>query len=353
MTALTATLHKPSDLSSADIESWRRIQKSSPALATPFLSYGYALASERVFGSVHVAKLQRSGETVGFFAFQFRSALHRFLGVGQRLSGEMADYFGLVAGPDVSLSGRKLLELTRLRTLFFTHLDETQQAYGLPGLQPELGVRIDFPDGGKAFWEGRRKQDKKFTADTERRERRLIETHGPLRFVFRHTDCKAELQKLIAAKRAQYARTGVWDSMAKPSTRKFLEVISASDDPDCRSTLSTLYAGDEWIGSHFGLMYGDTLHYWFPVYNPQMRNFGPGRLLIKAIIDASAEIGVARIDRGSGDSQAKLDFETSRHQFLRGTWSRPGLVSLGHRATLSAKWRLERFREKAQTETSA
>jgi CelD/BcsL family acetyltransferase involved in cellulose biosynthesis len=124
-------------------------------------------------------------------------------------------------------------------------------------------------------------------------------------------------------------------------------------DPDCRATLSTLHAGDRWIGSHFGLMHGSTLHYWFPVYNPQMRNFGPGRLLIKAIIDASIENGVTRIDRGAGDSQAKLDFETSRHQFLRGIWSRPGFASLGYRAALSMQWRLQTLRKRAAAESPA
>jgi CelD/BcsL family acetyltransferase involved in cellulose biosynthesis len=141
--------------------------------------------------------------------------------------------------------------------------------------------------------------------------------------------------------------------MGSPRKRKFLEALAAVDDPDCRPTLSTLHAGEEWIGSHFGLMYGETLHYWFPVYNPQMRNFGPGRLLIKAIIDTAEENGVKRIDRGAGDSQAKLDFATSRHEFLRGIWSRPGLASLAYRAGLSAQWRLKALRRDAAAEQGA
>jgi CelD/BcsL family acetyltransferase involved in cellulose biosynthesis len=343
---LKSSVVRPSSLGEGDLALWRSFLQSS-AFAAPFLSHAYSLTAERCFGEVHVAKFERSGETAGFFPFQYRSPLHRLAGIGEAVSGYLADYFGLIAAPDFRIGNKDLLRAANLNAIYFTHLEETQSNFGVTGLQPEIGVRIDFPDGGPAFWEERRKLDKKFTADTERRERRLIETHGPLRFVFRHADGKAQLQKLVEAKRAQYARTGVKDSMAEPSTRKFLEMLCDVRDPDCCATLSTLHAGDQWIGSHFGLMHGTTLHYWFPVYNPQMRNFGPGRLLIKAIIDRSVENAVTRIDRGAGDSKAKLDFETSRHQFLRGLWSRPGLVSLGYRAALSAQWRLQARRNAA------
>jgi CelD/BcsL family acetyltransferase involved in cellulose biosynthesis len=353
MPELKSCVIRPSSLGEGDVALWRSFLQSSPAFAAPFLSHAYAVTAERCFGGVHVAKFEQGGQTAGFFPFQYRSPFHRLAGIGEAVSGYLADYFGLIAAPDFRISDGELLRAAGLNAIYFTHLEETQAAFGLSGTQPELGVRIDFPDGGKAFWDERRKLDKKFTGDTERRERRLIETHGPLRFVFRHADCRGELQKLIEAKRAQYARTGVKDSMGEASTRRFLEMLCEVSDPDCRATLSTLHAGDRWIGSHFGLMHGTTLHYWFPVYNPQMRNFGPGRLLIKAIIDASTENGVTRIDRGAGDSQAKLDFETSRHQFLRGIWSRPGFASLGYRAALSMQWRLQTLRKKAAAESPA
>lgn len=340
MPDIKATLTKPSALESADIAQWRSFLTASPDLAAPFLSYSYALTAEKIFPHTRLLKLTRGTETVGFFPFQHASLLHRLAGIGQGISNHLADYFGLIAAPDLKITDGELLAAAGLNAMYFTHLEEAQTRFGLSGVQPETGLRIDFADGGKAFWDERRRLDKKFTGDTERRERRLIEAHGPLRFVFRHTNAKDELQKLIAAKRAQYARTNVADLMEAPQTRAFLAALSSVDDFDCRATLSTLHAGDEWVGSHFGLMHGTTLHYWFPVYNPAMRAFGPGRLLIKQIIDTGEQNAVTRIDRGAGDSQAKLDFATSRHQFLRGLWSRPGPVSLAYRAALSLQWRL-------------
>ena len=148
------------------------------------------------------------------------------------------------------------------------------------------------------------------------------------------------LAALIDAKRAQYRRTGVRDSLSTTRNRKFLAELAQCKDLDCRPTLSTLYAGGHWVGSHFGLMFGETLHYWFPVYNPEMKSYAPGRLLLKAIIDAGAENGIRTIDCGAGDSAAKRDFATARYHLLRGVWVRPGPVGLLYRAQLSIGWRL-------------
>ncbi len=320
--------------------------RASPGLASPFLAYRYALVAEEVFPKVRVARIGQDGRVAAFFVIQYKNALHQLFGIGQRLAGELSDYFGLVAKPGFQITPPQLLSLCGLSSLYFTHLDEGQVAWGLSGEQPEPGVQIAFPDGGPAFWEVHRQKDKKFTSDTERRERKLIESHGPLRFIYRHSQPEQALEELIAAKRAQYARTGVKDSLAAPQALAFLRALArdTDSDPDCHAVLSTLHAGEEWVASHFGLRSGGTLHYWFPVYNPHMRAFAPGRLLVKAILQSAAETGLTMIDRGSGDSPAKLDFATSKHYFQRGLWSRPGLSSALYRAGLSAQWRLQALR---------
>lgn len=341
MSDLKAVVLRPSELPGDDITRWRSLLSGMPGIAPAFLSYPYALAAERCFRGVSVARLEKAGRVVGFFPFQFGSRLHRLAGIGQRVSGGLADYFGLVGEPGLKLSGPELICAIGLKSLLFDHLDETQASFGLGGIQPEPGLRISLAEGGSAYWEALRQNDKKFVQDTERRERKLVETHGKLRFVFREPST-GELDGLIEAKRQQYTRTGAHDVMAKASTRRFLKALSAVDDPQCRATLSTLHAGEKWVCSHFGLTCGSTLHFWFPVYNPEMSAFAPGRLLVKAVIDSSRETGIELIDRGAGDSKAKRDFATSEHLYYRGIWQSPGLISLAYRAGLSAKWRLQR-----------
>jgi len=164
-------------LSEIDQQAWRRFLAPRPLA---FLSYPYARAVASCVPSVRVCRLMQDGRVAGFFPFQYRSSAHAALGIGQRLAGEMSDYFGLVAEPGFRIAERALLDACGLRSLAFTHLDESQRENGLAGDKSEVGHRIDFPQGGKAFWEEKERQDKKFVSDTERRERKLIREHGAL-----------------------------------------------------------------------------------------------------------------------------------------------------------------------------
>jgi CelD/BcsL family acetyltransferase involved in cellulose biosynthesis len=260
------------------------------------------------------------------------------------VGGQLSDYFGIVAEEGFSLEPRRLLSLAGLNTLRFTNLEESQSSFGLSGEGREIGHRIDFPQGGAEYWTARRRLDKRFVTDTERRERKAVEEYGPIRFTFCETSWEMPLAQLMSAKRAQYARTGVRDALSDARNRDFLARLAGSKDPLCSGTMSTLYAGDTWIASHFGLVCNKTLHYWFPAYNPELRSLSPGRLLLKSIIDASDETGIARIDRGAGDTVAKRDFSTSSHSFHRGLWYRSNAISLGYRLGLSLRWRLARHK---------
>jgi CelD/BcsL family acetyltransferase involved in cellulose biosynthesis len=345
---LKAGTFSPSELSDADVAAWNNFNSTCPE-PVAFLSYPYALAAEKSFPNVRVCRVQHDGRPVIFFPFQFKSFAHRWLGIGERLAGELSDYFGIVAERDARIDPKTLLRLCGLRALLFTHLDESQTTFGLSGEAPEPGHLVDFPDGGAAFWQERRALDKKFVADTERRERNLVRDFGLIRFDLQSPNADVDLEKLIAAKREQYSRTNVGDALRGRSTLQFLRALSRMNHPLCSGMLSTLYAGDTWVASHFGLRCNRTLHYWFPVYNPELASYGPGRLLLRQILNSGSEHGISRIDRGAGDTVAKRDFSTSQHHFLKGLWSRGGVRAMGYRAGLSAGWR---FRKKAPPQQS-
>ena len=335
-------------LPETDQNIWRRLLAPRPLA---FLSYAYTRAVASCVPSVRVCRLMQDGRVVGFFPFQYRSRAHAAAGIGQRLAGEMSDYFGLVAEPGFRITERALLDACGLRSLAFSHLDESQEVNGLTGDKPEVGHRIDFPQGGESFWEEKRRDDKKFVSDTERRERKLIREYGAMRFVFSEEDAAASLRELIAFKRAQYHRTQVADVLRPKWKRDILYALCGTCDEQCRGTVSTLHAGDTWVASHFGLRSGSTLHYWFPVYNPELKAFAPGRILLKQIILGTQSLGLERIDRGAGDSVAKRDFSTSRHFFFSGLWQRPSVAALAHRVELGISWRLARYNAPAGHES--
>jgi len=320
---------------------WAEFCRTTSGLDTPFLSFSYVLTASRALRNVRICVIERAGQVVAFFPFQFPDLGHRLLGFGQRVGGELSDYFGMIAAEGIHIPPDRLLRLAGLNALLFTHLDETQARCGLTGTQPQTGLLIDLSLGGEAYWSALKRTDKRFVADTERRERKLIEAHGPLRFSFRHENPGAELDRLIARKREQYGRTGVEDALGDERSRRFLRLLAEGDDPLCRGIVSTLHAGDTWVASHFGLMHRDTLHFWFPVYNPELQQFSPGRVMVTSIIKRADELGIRRIDRGVGDSPAKRDFANVEHTFTRGLWYRRNLPAIFVRAGLSLRWRLK------------
>ncbi len=344
---ITGQVITPNALLTADQEIWRGFLAQQ---TVAFVSYPYVRAVAACVPSVRICRLVQDGRTVAFFPFQYRSAAHAAAGIGERLGGELSDYFGLIAEPGFRIEPRVLLRLSGLRSLYFTHLDESQGENGLGGEKPEVGHRIDFPQGGEAFWEERARSDKKFTSDTERRERKLIREYGPVRFVFSEDDVERSLNGLIAYKRDQYRRTQVADVLSEKRTRNILHALGRTRDAQCSGIVSTLHAGDTWVASHFGLRCGSTLHYWFPVYNPALKAFAPGRILLKQIIHSAQTNGLKRIDRGAGDSVAKRDFSTSRHFFYSGLWQQPGLVALAHRMGLAIGWRMDRCKKNGEAE---
>lgn len=344
---ITGQVITPDALLKTDREIWRRFLAQQPLA---FMSYPYVCAVASCVPLVRICRLVQDGRTVAFFPFQYRSAMHEAAGIGERLGGELSDYFGLIAEPGFRIESRTLLCLSGLKSLCFTHLDESQRENGLGGERPELGHRIDFSEGGEAFWEERARIDRKFTSDTERRERKLIREYGPARFVFSEDDAELSLSKLITEKRAQYHRTRVGDVLSGERTRAVLHALCRTRDPQCSGVVSTLHAGDTWVASHFGLRCGSTLHYWFPVYNPALKAFAPGRILLKQIIDNAQSNGLERIDRGGGDSVAKRDFATSQHFFYSGLWQQPGLIALSHRIGLAIRWRMDRYRAGGKAE---
>jgi len=344
---ITGQVAQPGALSRDDQELWRKFLEPQPIA---FLSYSYVQAIASCLPLVRICRITQGDRTIAFFPFQYRSPVYAAARIGERLGGELSDYFGLIAEPGFRIEARELLRLSGLRSLYFTHLDESQRENGLVGEKREVGYRIDFPQGGESFWEQKGRDDKKFTSDTERRERKLIREHGPLRFVFSENDTQKTLSRLIADKRAQYSRTQATDVLRDRRTQSILYALCQTRDAQCHGIVSTLYAGDIWVASHFGLRSGSTLHYWFPVYNPVLKAFAPGRILLKQIIQSAQFHGLERIDRGAGDSVAKRDFATSQHFFYTGLWQQPGVTALAHRAGLAIGWRMSRYRQSGKTD---
>lgn len=338
---LSARTCAPAALQAHELAAWAQLNASVPALASPFLSAQYAQAVQAAGQDARVCVISRGGKPVAFLPYQLPDRITALLRSAEPAGAEMTDYFGLVAEPGLRIAPGQLLALARLNYLNFSHLDASQLAYGLAGEQPRTGLRVRLDRHAEAPLQVLLADNRKYRNDSDRRARQLVKEVGPIEFVFDVQEGRAAvLAELVAHKRAQYARTGAFDALAAPWRQRLLEQLLAVRAPGCRSVLSTLSAGGEWVAKHYGLLGNGQLQYWLPVYNPAMSKYAPGRLLIHSIIEASGAEGIDVIDRGEGDTPSKREIANEEHQFLRGVWQTGTLAGQAARALQSLKWRL-------------
>jgi len=336
---LTSRLVPAGLLTDEEQTAWRRCQRANPALESAFYSVAFARAVAAVRPNVWTCVIEQDATPVAFFPFQFRGHAQHVLHAAEPVGGAMSDHFGVVARAGFAIEAQALLAMAQLSVVDFRNLPAEELSLGLTGEQPERGHRIEIGSEARQYWVRLRRENESLSRELERRERRIIEALGPLDFKFDTGDWEREIEHLIAMKRSQYRETGVEDALAAPWHRALLRRLASTRDPDCSGLLSTLYAGDRWIASHFGLRCGSTLHYWFPVYNPALAKFGPGHLLLKQVIDGAAAAGIRSIDRGAGHQAHKSAYLTESRVYYRGRWHDGSLRAVIYRGLQSLAWR--------------
>lgn len=330
----------------AALQAWRQLHADHQGCGGAFFSPAYAQAAQLALErEVRVVMFWREQSLVAVMPLQRRAGWWGRWGLFEPVGGDMTDYAGLLAIPGFTTDWPAILRASGVPCLYFTHLDESQQAHGLGGDQPRVGLRTAIhPEGGKPHWEHLRTQDKKLVSDTERRERKLGQDHGAPEFQLQSSEPEADLEALVRLKNSQYLRTGKSAGpLLQPGNVRLLQLLMRHRGPDCRALLSTLKVNGQLVAAHLGLVGGATLHYWFPVYDERFAAYSPGRVLLRHVLLASSAQGIEMIDRGEGDTQAKRDFANQSHVYVR------GLVAVGAKGAflsflvrLSWKWKSTR-----------
>ena len=123
-------------------------------------------------------------------------------------------------------------------------------------------------------------------------------------------DCERTevLESLIALKRNRYQRSNTFDILSVGWAADLLRELHNVRLPEFQGMLSAYWAGDKLIGAHFGMLTGDTLHYWFPVYDKAYQRYSPGTELLLQSAEHASERGVTKLDLGYGDDDYKFKF---------------------------------------------
>ena len=264
------------------------------------------------------------------------------LGIAERIGGALNDYFGIIHSQQFTLSSRKLLQLCHINHFEISHLDERFTKLGLTAEKPEPSPLVLLDKDDSELNSKQRRKKKHFARETEKRLDRIQQELGILRFEFQTENISAELENCIKFKRRQYQVTHSIDPLRHSVERRMLGKLSTLKVDSCSGILSTLYAGDQWLATHFGLINSHTMHYWFPVYNPQFQEYSPGRILILKMIEHARDHSIKVFDFGAGSSQMKRKFSNEENIVLKDIWKNSSVPALGYQTILSTGWKIKR-----------
>ncbi|HEX2829536.1 MAG TPA: GNAT family N-acetyltransferase [Burkholderiales bacterium] len=333
------------DLTQQERDAWRKIQQEHPEYQSPFFSAEFSAAVANASRQVRVCLLHFNGRLCGFWPFQFANDFARWCRAAERVGSELNDSCGVILDTDIAptIDAVTLLACAGLSHFLYSHLDERQLELGLAGAEPRVGASISLPDGSDSYWSGVRQRHRGVFNNIKNRQRKAEKDFKRVAFTFDQEHSWEWLQVAISQKREQYRVNGVPDALAEAWKGHVLENLRVQKSPGCALVLSTLEFDGVWAAVHIGLRSFDRLHYWFPVYNPALRGYSPGLLLLSNIIEESGQHGVSHIDLGEGKSQYKDWFATEEYRVFRGAWSASDIRSIAYRVQLSAGWRLSRY----------
>lgn len=285
-------------LSDSAVADWLEIRGSHSQYRSPFFSHDFIRTVAGLLPGVEVALAERNGRTIALLPFRRVGSFHaRPVGAG------INDAHGLLADTSVDFQFEEMLKACGLKSFAF-HAAPPKS----PGVSKyEIGRTNAFladltvdPLGYEHFLRSRNK-----TIDKQgQKTRKLGREVGELRFEY---DCRDSdmIRRLLNLKSEQYQRTHTFDILSVPWIQELLYKFHGDVESENRGILSVLHAGDIPVALHYGMIEGDLLHYWFPVYDSQYHFGSPGTQLFLDVAKEAAARGVTAIDMGYGEQPYK------------------------------------------------
>lgn len=316
------------DLTSSELDRWRSLRASNPALDSPYFDPAFAAAVQASGVDVAVAVDGRGEGLSALMACQRDGSLLRPVG------WPGADFQGPVLAPGTTFDPRELL-VDGVRAVEFDHW-----LLPSPGIEPWVETSaaspyVEVSGGLDGYLSRASKSGKDNIGQARRRTARAEREHGAVTFRAQSSDAEA-LAWLIDRKREQYAATGARDHFASPDRRALLSLLLDVHEPGCEGIMSTLHFGDTLVAAHFGIRSRTVLHWWFPVYDPAFASFAPGWILLRELAMVAPELGFERIDLGRGDDEYKRRARTGEVEVAAGAIAGSAVRRAGHSARRTA-----------------
>lgn len=301
---------------------WLDITKSDRLLSNPYFHPEFTRVMSKVRNDVYVGIIENDqGEIIGFLPYQCsRGGLARPVGLG------LSDYHGLIILSQFDTPANEILKGFGIKRWSFDHLLAEQKSF--IGFHENLyeSPIIDISRGFENYEENFNKKAKKQYKETLRKQKKLEDEIGPLKFSL-HTKSNEILQTLIQWKSEQCRRTGTIDYFSIEWCRNLIQELHLLKKDDFGGILSCLFAGDKIAAIHFGMYTQAVWHSWFPTYNHELEKYSPGSILLYLIIKEASTSGVNYIDLGKGMSLYKKRVMTGSITVADGYVSIPSLLN--------------------------
>jgi CelD/BcsL family acetyltransferase involved in cellulose biosynthesis len=297
-------------LDASERATWQQIQAETPALASPYFALDYFDAVAAVRSDVRVIVERHNGTPRAFLPLQIG-----LMGHARPLGGPLCDHHGVIASPGCDVDLAAMLRAGGVSVFDFHGLVGTAHAGQGVSVTDTDGSWVADLSAGLAAFKARQKKPGGNTFRTLFAARRkLAETGADMRFTF--DDRRGDvLDQLMAWKSAQYGASGHFDVFSVGWTRALLGVLQAKGpQASARGIVSSLEVDGRLVAAHFGMMGDRAMHYWFPVYDPQMAKAAPGNVLLDFMLEALCERGICELHLGPGDY---------RYKGALGSWQMP------------------------------
>lgn len=313
---------------------WRALQRRERMTDSPFLSPGWAEAVEYARGGrgVRVLVVSEGGRPAAFMPVQAGPVTAIAAG------GAMTDYDGVVGETPEGLDAVDLVRALGVSRLDFNLAPPGQSLLARHARGSSRTWIVDLPDGYAAYAAGRRAAGVHAHRELERKRRKAEREAGPLVF----TPCagaRADFDRLIALKRAQYRATGRTDIFAAGWTYRLVEHLFEVPRPGCVGALFTLHLAGELAAVQFHLMGDRTIHAWVIAHEPRFDRFAPGLLLFREILAWMDGQPHDWLDLGYGDYRFKRELANRSVELARGFVGAPSAASL----VRGAAWGFQRM----------
>jgi CelD/BcsL family acetyltransferase involved in cellulose biosynthesis/peptidoglycan/xylan/chitin deacetylase (PgdA/CDA1 family) len=314
-------LIRPVELDESLVERWREIQHETAALHSPYFCPEFTQAVGRVRHDVQVAVLAYAQAIVGFFPFQ-----RGRWDTGRPVGAGLCDYQGIVAPPGLPCGARELLRGCGLTSFAFDHLLASQPVLRPYWTRTAASHYVDLAGGFGEFERSLAAEGSELLKKHAQAVRRLEREVGPVRMELSVADPRV-LDHLLQWKSDQYRRSGLVDVFSYGWTRALVRDIHARTGPRFQGLLSALYAGERLVAAHFGMRSETVWHWWFPAYDPALRRYSPGMVLLVEALRAAPQLGVTRLDLGKGDAFYKDRLRGSSTLLAEGRAELPSMAS--------------------------